>query len=278
MTGGSAHPPGAIQAGLPSLRVRATLERAAELRASGQLTAAGAALRAALEAEQVAPHGGDLMGRVQLALQLADTCLETGEAEWGQALLEAEAAAVEGASRGAAVEPLERRRLLVRGARVLRDRAIQIGLVGRPAPPFEALTWALGRAWPFGELRGRVVLLEFWATWCRPCLGMFPKLQELHERYAERGLVVLALTRLYGPAPRSPEAEAQELELIRRVVEDRGLEYSVGVLPDERLARAYGASGFPTIGLIDRAGIVRHARFGGVDERLVELIERCLKA
>ena len=275
MTDAMEGPSGGSRPGMPGAPVLATLERAAELRGAGRRDEAAGLLQTTLTAERAASDQGDLPGRMQLALQLADLYLEAGEPERARELLEAEATVVEAASRELEGAP-EQKRILTRGLVALRDRAVQVTLIGRPAPVFEARAWVLGRPWSFDELRGRVVLMEFWATWCRPCLGMFPKLQELHGRYAERGLAVLALTRLYSPVPRTPEAEAQELDLIRKVVQDRGLEYSVGVLEDDRLQRAYGASGFPTVALVDRDGIVRYARFGGA-ERLAELFEACLE-
>lgn len=128
------------------------------------------------------------------------------------------------------------------------------------------------------SLRGHVILLEFWATWCRPCVEVFAKLKELDEAHAARGLAIVALTRHYSAPAGAAEAQTAELDLIRKFVQPRGPRFSVGVSEDDRTQRLYGATGVPTLALIDRDGVVRHAQFGGLGPRFDEVLERCLAA
>ena len=118
----------------------------------------------------------------------------------------------------------------------------------------------LGQPTTLAEQRGRVVMLEFWARWCRPCLATFPMLGDLHRRYHEHGLTILALTR-YGPAPADDPAaqRVSERNAIRQAVADRGLDIAIGIAPDGRLQQRYGAIGMPTFALVDRTGTVRFA-------------------
>jgi thiol-disulfide isomerase/thioredoxin len=128
------------------------------------------------------------------------------------------------------------------------------------------------------ELRGKVVLVEFWATWCRPCLEMLPRLRDLQQTYASRGLEILALTR-FGPTPPDGDldtARKRERELVETVVANRDLEIRVGIAPDEKLQRRYGAMGVPTLALIDRAGRVKLIASGGDDVALEAAIRACL--
>jgi thiol-disulfide isomerase/thioredoxin len=70
-------------------------------------------------------------------------------------------------------------------------------VVGKPAPQASAATWvnvAEGEEPTPDRLRGKVVMIEFWGTWCAPCVRAMPRVQELHDRYRDRGLVVLAIS------------------------------------------------------------------------------------
>jgi thiol-disulfide isomerase/thioredoxin len=161
----------------------------------------------------------------------------------------------------------------------LRDRARQVELLGRTAPEISVKTWINGEATSLEDLRGRVVLLEFWATWCKPCGEMFPKLRELDEQYRSRGLEVIALTRHYMAYRATAETQGEELELMRKVVREHGLRFRVGVSEDERTQDSYGATGLPMLALIDRKGFVRYAHFGGgVDPKFDEILKLCLEA
>jgi peroxiredoxin len=113
--------------------------------------------------------------------------------------------------------------------------------VGQPAPDFE-LAWLNGAGpAPLGELRGRVVLLEFWRSTCAPCLRMVPRLNELHGKLAEAGLAVVAV---------SNESE----ERIRSRIEAAGMDYPVARLTGSAVDDAYRIRAVPQAFLIDRAG------------------------
>ncbi|MCC6175852.1 MAG: TlpA family protein disulfide reductase [Chloroflexi bacterium] len=236
----------------------AVLMRAAQARSSGRLDAAIAIIEAELSELRAAPNGASLQARVQLALALADTHLAAGNPERARNLLLAETAEAERLLRQVTAGGTpEHRRTISAGRLQLRDRLTQLALLGEPAPEIDVADWIQGEPTTLAGLRGRVVLLEFWATWCRPCIEAFPRLHELHARHAAEGLTVLALTR-YGPPVDDPTASrAHERDLVRTVVADRGLNFLVGIAPDEQLQRRYGASGVPTMVLIDRQGIVR---------------------
>jgi len=114
----------------------------------------------------------------------------------------------------------------------LRDRATQVALLGSAAPEIEVADWVLGQPTTLAEQHGKVLLLEFWVRWCRPCLAMFPVLRELHSRYAECGLTIAALTR-YVLSPRGdPIADrVRQRDAICQTIAGRGLEIAVGTHP-----------------------------------------------
>lgn len=121
----------------------------------------------------------------------------------------------------------------------------------KPVPPLAA-TDLQGRAWDLAALKGRAVLINFWATWCGPCKEEMPTLQTLAELEADR-LVVLAVN------VREP------LSRVRRYVESAAL--NLPVLPDQRgeITEAWGVRVFPSTVLIDPQGRARRIVTGGVD-------------
>jgi thiol-disulfide isomerase/thioredoxin len=123
-----------------------------------------------------------------------------------------------------------------------------------------------------GDLQGKVVLLDFWAVWCGPCVATFPHLREWNEKYAGKGLVIIGATRYYSydwdeqakrskkTADLSPAAEQVALAAFAKHHE---LSHRFMVMPKEsQFSKNYGVSGIPQAVLIDRAGKVRMIRVG----------------
>jgi cytochrome c biogenesis protein CcmG/thiol:disulfide interchange protein DsbE len=100
-------------------------------------------------------------------------------------------------------------------------------------------------------LRGNVVLVNFWATWCLPCKIEMPLLQSMAQRHAESGLIVLGLSRDRGPASD-----------VRTFLADRGITYPVAIVGRDAEQAFGGVRGYPTSFLLDRSGRIRHAALG----------------
>ena len=120
------------------------------------------------------------------------------------------------------------------------------------APPIDLLT-VEGTPFSLQQLRGKVVLVNFWATWCEPCVTEMPSLQRLRDELAASGFEVLAVNYQEGPARIS--SFTQKMNLTLPVVRDT----------DGSVARAWGARIFPASYLLDRSGHIRHALSGGAD-------------
>ena len=263
----------------PQSRVSARLNRAFDLQDEGLLNDALAELESALAEARDTPGEVEFQTRVMLVMELADGYQTIGEIEKARRILAEETAYAEKLfqTMQGSTTLTAQKRAAAGGLTQLRDRATQVGLIGEEAPEISIKTWINSEPLTLVDLRGRVVLLEFWATWCKPCYEMFPKLKRLHDDYASRGLAVIALTRHYFAQRDTADSEAEELELIRKVVKDNSLEFPVGVAADERVQSLYGATGVPTLALIDRRGVVRYAHFGGgEDERFNETLNHCL--
>ena len=264
----------------PQARVAARLARAYELQRRGGWREAVTEMEAALTEARATPYEIEFRTRVELALALADAYLAADELEKARAMIDEEADFVEKIFQIMQLSGAAEQKRAVAGGRVqVRDRARQLALVGAQAPEIAVKEWINGEPATLADLRGRVVLLEFWATWCKPCQEMFPKLKKLDEEYRARELEVLSLTRHYLASRDTASSLAEELELMRSMVRQHDVKFRVGVAEDERTQELYGATGLPTLALIDRAGVVRYAHFGGgEDERFNRILKHCLEA
>ena len=140
---------------------------------------------------------------------------------------------------------------------------------GKPAAPAIDLMTVDGRPLSLQALRGKVVLVNFWATWCEPCIREMPSLQQLRDQLHADGFEVLAVNYQEGPARINSFIE--KLQLTLPVVRDT----------DGSVARAWGARIFPANYLVDRAGNIRHSMKGAADwtsPSLVSTIQRLLTA
>lgn len=138
---------------------------------------------------------------------------------------------------------------------------------GHPAPEFRFTTFPDGKPLALSDLRGKVVLLDFWATWCGPCMEKLPLLLELYKEHRDKGFEIVGLS-----------LDTSERDL-RAVLSARGVSWPVafdGKSWDNPLARLYRVYQIPTSYLIDRDGIIRYRDLRGEElaGKLVELLGR----
>jgi len=261
------------------VRVSEKLDRAAELQHAGKLTEAAGELDTALSIARATPYEIEFLMRIRLAMTLSDTYLLLDRIEDARALLADETIFAEKITQimQATGNPSQKRAAMS-GYLQVRDRATQVALIGQAAPEISVKQWINGGPVTLADARGRVVLLEFWATWCKPCHEMFPGLNQLYEKQRARGLEIIALTRHYLAYRGTAESLSDELELMRKMVTEHAVSFPVGVAEDEHLQTIYGANGLPTVVLIDRQGIMRYAGPGGDEPMFVRALEDYLKA
>ncbi len=147
-----------------------------------------------------------------------------------------------------------------------------------PLPEIVASQWIDQTPVKLSELRGHVVLLDFWAPWCGPCRYTFPKLQRWHENYKEKGLVILGVTQYFGSgAPQGRRAtHGEELAYLRSFKKENSLPYGFAVAEDGINDLNYGVFSIPMSFLIDRKGNVRFIAMGSGEQELAGL-ERMLQ-
>ncbi|MCA1635531.1 MAG: TlpA family protein disulfide reductase [Acidobacteria bacterium] len=149
------------------------------------------------------------------------------------------------------------------------------------APEIKINEWIEQQPVALSNLRGRVVLLDFWATWCGPCRYTIPKLNALHGKYKDRGLVIIGMTNYFGGRGTAREmGHAEELEFLRQFKRQNHIAYGFAVADHEENDDRYGIISIPTAFLIDRRGRVRFITVGASDieaKALAAMIEKLIR-
>lgn len=124
---------------------------------------------------------------------------------------------------------------------------------------------ALQTTTPNGEpvrldaLRGKVVALNFWATWCGPCRAEMPALQAVYEKHKSDGLVVLGVNQL------------EDVDTINDFLREVHVQFPIGLDEHGLINKAYQVRALPTIFFVDRRGVIRDVVYGGpMDAALLE--------
>jgi len=145
----------------------------------------------------------------------------------------------------------------------------QQDLVGKPAPAWAGKDLD-GKAISLADYKGKIVVMDFWATWCPPCVQSMPHLQKLSETYADKGVVVIGMNH-DGPGD-EPK--------IRSFMEKNGITFRQCLDHDGAIGSAYLVSGIPCTVFIDKQGVIQAIHVGfapGQEEQYAATLDKLVK-
>lgn len=135
---------------------------------------------------------------------------------------------------------------------------------GLIAPAF-SLPDLSGKAVSLSDYKGKVILLNFWASWCPPCRAEMPSLQKLSNSLKDKKFVVLAV------------GLDQDQEQIRSFINSERYAFKVLLDPESRAARIYNVTLYPTSFILDKKGVIKHKVVGATDWTDVKVVKELKK-
>jgi len=127
--------------------------------------------------------------------------------------------------------------------------------IGRPAPEIVAEKWINSEGLKLRELRGKVVLVEFWTFGCYNCRNVEPHVQEWYRKYSREGFLVIGV--------HSPEQSYErDLANLTHYVQSHGISYPIAIDNDFTVWNGYGNDAWPALYLVDKHGLIRLQRVG----------------
>lgn len=148
-----------------------------------------------------------------------------------------------------------------RQASSARNTLNSIQLLGKAAPELDVEEWLGNGPASINDLKGKPVLLVFWATWCPHCKREMPNVEERFQKYKDQGLEIIAVTR---------NSRGQTTEKVREYIGSNGYSFPVAIDPGTT-SRAYGVSGIPAAALVDKDGnVVFRNHPARIDDAMIE--------
>jgi len=139
------------------------------------------------------------------------------------------------------------------------EKIAQLKLIGKPMPPLDVVEWHNGELKP-DDLKGKVLLLDFWGTFCAPCLAAFPANNELYAKYKSKGVEFIGICTNEGQ------------ENYDKVIALKKPEYPTARDAEFKTMKAWSAQTYPLYVAVDRKGIVR--AMGIKHEYIEKVIEK----
>jgi thiol-disulfide isomerase/thioredoxin len=147
--------------------------------------------------------------------------------------------------------------------KVPKNRASHAALEGKSMPPLDLSEWINGEVKP-ADMKGKVVIVDFFATWCGPCMAAIPHNNELLQKYKDKGLIIVGVC-----------TSKSGQEKMSAVAQDKGIQYPTARDAKLKSEKAWQVHYYPTYAVVDRKGIVRSV---GLQPHNVEKVVKKLLA
>ncbi len=158
----------------------------------------------------------------------------------------------------------------------------QLDLIGKKAFPISIETWVNSPPLEINKLKGKVVVVFFWAPWCPSCRKITPMIMEEYNKNKDQAFVLIGSTRLYGTyrddvADKGKVNKEEEIELIKNYVDRKKISYPIAIADDKTNFDTYKIPGIPSLVFINKKGNIDFIKIGSGDQFIKSKIKKLLE-